>query len=278
MPEPLPPPRSVTTTTCSGEVHDQGAQVTRWVPAGAGPVLYTSTALRLEQGQAIRAGIPVCWPWFGPGRSGDLEPAHGFLRTAQWELVDEVTTDAEAVFVHRISDTAAGSPHWPYRYAVQLRSRLGADLEVSLTTTNLAEEAVDYEEALHAYLVVGDIREAHISGLDDRPFFDKVTRTTRVQSGDLRFSGETDAVFRTSDPVTLHDPVLGRRLVVSTEGTSNVVVWNPWEAKAKEVPDIGDGDWTGFVCIEGGNVLDDAVGLGPGEAHTTTYHLSVEPL
>ncbi len=278
MPEPLPPPRFVATTTCSGEVHDQGAQVTRWDPAGTEPVLYMSTAVRTERGQAVRAGIPVCWPWFGPGRRGDLEPAHGFVRTAEWELVEEATTEGEAVLVHRLTDTGAGSRHWPYRYAVHLRSRLGADLDVSLTTTNLAEEPVSYEEALHAYLVVGDVREARVSGLDGRSYLDKVTRTHRVQSGDLTFSGETDAVFRTSDPVTLHDPVLGRRLVVRTEGASNVVVWNPWEAKAKEVPDIGDDDWTGFLCVEGGNVLDDAVVLGPGEAHTTTYNLSVEPL
>ena len=278
MAEPLAPPRFVAITTCSGEVHDQGAQVVRWDPAGTERVLYVSSAVLRERGRAIRAGIPVCWPWFGPGRSGDLEPAHGFVRTAPWDLVDESTTEAEVVLVHRLTETDAASPHWPYRYALHLRSRLGADLEVSLTTTNLAEEPVDYEEALHAYLVVGDIRQVRISGLDGRRYVDKVTRTHRVHSGDLTFSGETDAVFRTPDPVTLHDPVLGRRLVVSTEGASNVVVWNPWEAKAKEVSDIGDDDWTGFVCIEGGNVLDDAVVLGPGEAHTTTYRLSVEAL
>jgi glucose-6-phosphate 1-epimerase len=278
MSQPLPPPHSVATAVCSGEVHDPGAQVTGWAPAGAAPVLYASTAVRLERGRPIRAGIPVCWPWFGPGRSGDLEPPHGFVRTAQWELVEETTTAAEAVFVHRLSHPMAGSPHWPYRYAVQLRSRLGPDLEVSLTTTNLAEEPVDYEEALHAYLVVGDIREARISGLDGMSFYDKVTRTRATHGGDLAFSGETDAVFRTADPVTVHDPVLGRRLVVTTQGASNVVIWNPWDAKAKEAEDIGDDDWTGFVCVEGANVLDDAVILGPGDSHTMTYHLSVETL
>ena len=70
-----------------------------------------------------------------------------------------------------------------------------------------------------------------------------MTGTERVQQGDLTFAGETDAVFRTSDPVTLHDPALGRRLVVTTEGAADVVVWNPWAAKAAEVPDIGDDDW-----------------------------------
>ena len=278
MTDVLAAPHTVDTATCSGEVHDQGAQVTRWAPVGVEPVLYVSTAVRCAPGTPIRAGIPVCWPWFGPGRTGDLEPAHGFLRGAPWELVDRTSTDDGVVFVHRVSDETVGSPHWPYRYAVQLRSSLGAQLELSLTTTNLAEEAFDYEEALHGYLRVGDIRSVRVTGLDGRPFYDKVAKGERVQSGDLTFSSEIDAVFRTQDPVTLHDPVLGRRITVRTSGAGNVVVWNPWAAKAKQVPDIGDDDWMQFVCVEGANALEDAVSLGPGEAHTTTYHLTVESL
>ena len=141
--------------------------------------------------------------------------------------------------------------------------------------TNTGNQPFDYEEALHAYLVVGDVTQARIEGLDGKSLFDKVTQTERVQSGDLTFAGETDAVYRTSEPVTLHDPVLGRRLVVSTEGAGNVVVWNPWADKAKEVPDIGDDDWTGFVCIEGANALEHAVTLAPGDEHTLTYRLKV---
>ena len=83
-------------------------------------------------------------------------------------------------------------------------------------------------------------------------------------------------MFRTSDPVTVHDPVLGRRLVVTTEGASNIVVWNPWEAKAADIEDLPDDDWTRFVCIEGANALDNAVALAPGESHTMTYRLAVE--
>ena len=64
--------------------------------------------------------------------------------------------------------------------------------------------------------------------------------------------------------MTVHDPVLGRRLVVTTEGASNIVVWNPWAAKAAEVADIGDGDWLRFVCVEGANVFENAVALDPG--------------
>jgi D-hexose-6-phosphate mutarotase len=271
----LPPPHTVEIATCTGEIHDQGAQVTRWAPVGVEPVLYVSSAVRYTVGSSIRAGIPVCWPWFGPGPGGGTEPQHGFVRAAPWELVQRVDADDEATFLHRVTSGTATSRAWPHAYALELRSRFGRTLEVSLTTRNTGDRPFDYEEALHAYLVVGDVRRARVEGLHGKSFFDKVTQTEREQSGDLEFSGETDAVYRTSAPVTLHDPVLGRRLVVTTEGASNVVVWNPWADKAEEVADIGDDDWTGFVCIEGANAFEHAVTLAPGEEHTLTYHLEV---
>ncbi len=229
----LPPPRTLESSAGTGEVYDQGAQVTRWTPAGADPVLYVSSDLRLAPGRSIRAGVPVCWPWFGPGRAAGMEPMHGFVRTARWDLVEETVGADEASVAYRLSSDEATSPHWPHRYTVELRAGFGRALEVSLTTTNTGDEPFDYEEALHAYLAVGDVHRVRLEGLAGKSFFDKVTGTERVQQGDLPFTGETDAVFRTSDPVTLHDPALGRRLVVSTEGARNIVVWNPWAAKAE---------------------------------------------
>lgn len=278
MTDALPPPHSVDTSTCTGEVHDQGAQVTRWAPAGADPVLYVSTAVRLARGASIRGGVPVCWPWFGPGRAAGMEPAHGFVRTAPWDLVERVDTDEATTFTHRVTSDTATSPHWPHPYAVELRSRFGRTLEISLTSTNTGADPVDLEEALHAYLVVGDVRDASLEGLDGKSFFDKVSGTEREQSGPVTFTGETDAVFRTSDPVTVVDPSLGRRLLVTTTGASNVVVWNPWEAKAAEVADIGPGDWQRFLCVEGANVFENAVALAPGESRTMTYSIEVAHL
>ena len=278
MTDALPPPHVVDIDACSGEVHDQGAQVTRWTPAGTSDVLYVSTAVRLQQGGAIRGGVPVCWPWFGPGRAAGMEPAHGFVRTAPWDLVERVEGDDAVAFSHRVTSRIATSPHWPHPYTLELRSRFGRRLELSLTSTNTSDAPVDLEEALHAYLAVGDIRQVRLEGLDGATFFDKVTDTERQQSGPVTFEGETDAVFRTSEAVTVVDPVLGRRLVITTGGASNVVVWNPWEEKAAEVRDIGDGDWLRFVCVEGANVFENAVALDPGESRTMTYTIEVEDL
>jgi glucose-6-phosphate 1-epimerase len=47
-----------------GEVYLQGAHVTSWKPTGNDEVLFVSTKSRWQEGQAIRGGIPICFPWF----------------------------------------------------------------------------------------------------------------------------------------------------------------------------------------------------------------------
>jgi len=43
-----------------------GAHVLTYQPPDQAPALWLSEHSRYEAGQAIRGGIPVIWPWFGP--------------------------------------------------------------------------------------------------------------------------------------------------------------------------------------------------------------------
>jgi glucose-6-phosphate 1-epimerase len=54
------------------------------------------------------------------------------------------------------------------------------------------------------------------------------------------------------------------------------VVWNPGEAKARAMADLGDPAWTGFVCVETVCAGSDAITLAPGAAHTLGASISVE--
>jgi len=69
-----------------GEMYLHGAQVTSWKPAGNEEVLFVSTKSRWEEGQAIRGGIPICFPWFRAKWDDPHAPAHGFVRTKTWQL------------------------------------------------------------------------------------------------------------------------------------------------------------------------------------------------
>src|SRR5215472_14528089 len=56
----------------------QGAQVTAWRPPDERPVLFTSPNSALAPWRAIRGGIPIVFPWFGPSRHTPAAPQHGF--------------------------------------------------------------------------------------------------------------------------------------------------------------------------------------------------------
>ncbi len=62
-----------------------GAHLLSWKPEGETEVLWLSDATSFKKGAAIRGGVPICWPWFGPSAQPGL-PSHGFARNQQWTL------------------------------------------------------------------------------------------------------------------------------------------------------------------------------------------------
>ena len=92
----------------------------------------------------------------------------------------------------------------------------------------------------------------------------------------LRLTGETDRVYLSGGPVTVEDPVLGRRLRITMRGAADTVVWNPWSEKAAAMSDFGDEEWPAMLCLEGANALEHAVRVAPGEVHELGYRIDVE--
>ncbi len=259
----------------TAEVHDQGAQVTLWAPTDAEPVLWLGPHARFVAGQAIRGGVPICFPWFGAGRGGDLSPGHGFARTTGWRLVSEAATGGVVTLDYEITDADIAATAFPGPYRAAYRLALGSHLELALTVTNTGSAAFEVEEALHTYLMVGDVRETVLEGLEGAEYTDKVHGGVRRQDGAVRFEGRTDRVYRSPGPVRLVDPVLGRSLVIETAGAANVVVWTPWSDLGSRTADIGADSWSRFVCVEAANALDDFVSVPPGGSHTLGYRLAV---
>lgn len=76
----------VTAPSASAEIYLHGAQLTSWQPVNAEEVLFLSEHSNWQDGRAIRGGIPVCFPWFR-SKADDLSaPAHGVVRTKEWQL------------------------------------------------------------------------------------------------------------------------------------------------------------------------------------------------
>lgn len=273
------PALRVNTPACTGEVYLLGAHVTEWTPAGAEPVLWMSEKSQFAAGAPIRGGVPICAPWFGPGKNGDLAPAHGWFRTATWNLASASAEDDEVRLTFTLDGRDAEVPEGASRgvrgeYTVTFGSALG----LSLTVTS--DDALELEEALHTYLAVSDIAEVTVEGLDGTRYVDKAPggRAVNAQQGALKFLRETDRVYGHEGSASVVDPGKGRRITVEKEGSGSTVVWNPWTAKAAAMPDFGDDEWHGMVCAEVANALAKSVSLEPGGSHTMKATYSVSAL
>jgi glucose-6-phosphate 1-epimerase len=261
----------VFTPAVEGEVYLHGAHVTRWAPRGQRPVLFLSSKSLFAPDKAIRGGVPVIFPWFGPRSDGKSGPMHGFARTLPWTVEETRLRDDGAVEI-----ALALVPNGTARdlgftdFHLRLRVIFGAVLEMELETRNEAPAPLVYEEALHSYFAISDIRQVAISGLENTAYIDKTDGFLQKVQGaaPLRIAKETDQVhLSTTAACVIHDPEWKRRIIVEKSGSSTTVVWNPWIEKAKTLTDMAPDEWQRMICVETVNAARDAIHLEPGATH-----------
>lgn len=268
----------VTTEGSTAEVYLLGAQVTSWCPRGGDEALFLSGKSHFVVGKAIRGGFPICFPWFRGKSDNPAAPAHGFVRTREWRL--DATTEGSdgGVTVDLSTETDTDSARWwPYQCHVRYRVTVDKSLGLELTVTNTGKDSFDFEEALHTYFRVADVREVRVLGLDGVKFLDNMDgNKKKVQSGALALSGPTDnAYINTTHTVEVVDSGAGRILRTEKENSATTVVWNPWDKGAAKLADLGDDEWQDMICAEASNILGAAVRLNEGETHTIRANLSV---
>jgi len=257
----------------------QGGHVSHFQPKGEKPVLWMSGESRFEAGKPIRGGVPVCFPWFGPKAGAPEAPMHGFARILTW-AVSGVTREPDGSLraVLELSAESAARAGFRHELALSLSVRVGRSLRMELTVRNVNGAAAGFEAALHSYFAVSDVRAVRIRGLEGLAYIDKTAAMARKpgEAGPIAIAAETDRVYPGSTgTVTIEDPGWHRRIVISKSGSRTTVVWNPWIAKAKALPDFGDDEWTAMVCVETANAGDDFIRLAPGASHAMTATIEV---
>jgi glucose-6-phosphate 1-epimerase len=273
------PKITLTSPDGEAEVYLHGAHVSRWRPKGQKDVLFMSAASQFASDKPIRGGVPLIFPWFGPRQGNPQSPAHGFARVLPWNVVacDRQSDGSCAMSLELTSDDATRKT-WPHDFRLRFTIAAAKKLSMTLTVFNTGPQPFVFEEAMHTYLAVGDVRQASITGLAGATFIDKVDGFARKQQGPepIRITGETDRVYlNTKSACVVNDPAWGRKLVVEKENSNATVVWNPWIAKAKAMSDFGDEEWPDMLCVETCNCADHAVTLAPGASHAMTAIVSV---
>ncbi|MBI5383704.1 MAG: D-hexose-6-phosphate mutarotase [Verrucomicrobia bacterium] len=268
------PKIEVTTDWGSAEVYLHGAHVTDFRLKGQPPLLFTSQCSRFEDGQPIRGGIPVIFPWFG-AREG--EPMHGCARLVDWELHEAITVPDGGVSLRfNLIDRSLCATFPPYHanYVVTVTDQLA--LELILTNTS-ADQSFTFENCLHTYFAVGDANAISISGLQGVDYLDKVENFVwKTETADaVKIAAEVDRIyFNTTGAVEIHDPKLGRKVRIEKSGSASTVVWNPWINRSQQMPDFGNDEYKQMVCVESGNVGPNKLSLQPGRSSVLKVVLS----
>ncbi|WP_296234977.1 D-hexose-6-phosphate mutarotase [Pseudomonas sp. UBA4617] len=271
-------------------IAQQGAQILSYQCVGQPPLLWLSDQAIFRQGKSVRAGVPVCWPWFGNLQRnpqavqamyhGEQPPAHGLARTRDWQLlgIEEAGDGLRIEF--ELPEAQGNLADWPHDVELKLLVELGVDLKLSLTSRNMGNTPVILSQALHSYFAVSDVRQVRVEGVEGLGYIETLADwQQRQQHGALAFAGETDRIYLATPPqLSIVDPHWNRRITLTSSGSRSAVIWNPWTERAKELPDMADDGWQRMLCIETANVWDDLVELKPGATHSLGLVVASEAL
>ena len=259
----------------------RGAQVLSWRLAGqSDDVLWLSPVAKLGTGKAVRGGVPICWPWFGPHPLDPTLPAHGFVRAVPWRVLGSAASPSRARLVLEFATGVVDPAVWPHSARSEIEITVGETLTIALSTDNLGSEPFCLTQALHTYIAVGDVGRVVVTDLAGRTYIDQIDgNARRIQRGGIQFAGEVDRIYQGSpDDIVVTDRSLGREIRVSKSGSSSTVVWNPGREKAQRLGDMGEDGYKRMLCIETANAGDDAVTLASRARHRIHSEIRVRSL
>jgi glucose-6-phosphate 1-epimerase len=254
----------------------QGAQILQWMPKEQNTsVIWVSDAAVYQTGKGVRGGVPICWPWFG---AVEGKPAHGFVRTRLWQVIETSHCDTETSITLSIQSDESTRAIWDNSFTLNITLVLGETLTIKLDTLNTGSNDFTITEALHTYFGVDDISQMQVKGLDGVAYLDKVQGMNRFdQSGDVLMSGEeVDRVYLdTTGDVIIADEQLKRQIIIRKENAPTTIVWNPGAEKEKGFADMAEGDYRQMLCVESGTAGNTEVTVPAGKQHSLVVHYLV---
>ncbi|MDX1537987.1 D-hexose-6-phosphate mutarotase [Arsukibacterium sp.] len=233
-----------------------GGQVLSYQPTAGNEVLWLSDKAQWHNGAAIRGGVPVCWPWFGPAtdkikpRQHTL-PNHGLVRNRLWQCTDRLVTANNTSLSLSITVNDLPAAIWPeHTRPKPVNLVLTLLLSRSELTMQLSCDSPLYQQAaLHSYFRIDNLQQTRVTGLSQH-YFDKVSDASQItEANETGFSTETDRIYhKTGRQLQLISTK--QALTIEQRGHDASVIWNPGQQKSRDLPDMADHGFTEFVCVE----------------------------
>uniref|UniRef100_A0A6N2MNI2 glucose-6-phosphate 1-epimerase n=1 Tax=Salix viminalis TaxID=40686 RepID=A0A6N2MNI2_SALVM len=243
-------PRIILTdpTGSSAEVLLYGGQVVSWKNERREELLFMSSKAIWKPSKAIRGGIPVCFPQFG---NLDSTERHGFARNKLWSLDSDPSplppTNNQSSVDLILKSTEEDLKTWPRSFELRLRITLSASkLTLISRVRNTDNKPFSFTFALRNYLSVSDISEVRVEGLETLDYLDNLMHRERFteQADAITFDGE----------IAIIDHEKKRTFVLRKDGMPDAVMWNPWDKKAKALPDMGDEEYKSMLCVDSASI------------------------
>lgn len=243
----------------------QGAHLLSFVPAESEDLLWLSPNCNFSEGAALRGGIPVCLPWFGPHPADSQAAKHGFARNNVWQLTSASSSTDNTIDL-LFSFSSKDHPLFPQAFSATLRFSLGTSAKLELTVTNESDSPLATSWALHSYHPVSDLSKVEVPVLAGKTYLDNLEKhASKQQNGPLQFHGEVDRLF----PAVTESLIIENsqpRIRIDHNNAPSVVTWNPGPTNAANIADIGAGQEQHYICVERGAILADKWNIAAGES------------
>ncbi|XP_060073214.1 uncharacterized protein LOC132553028 [Ylistrum balloti] len=234
-------------------VHLHGATALSW-KCGGREILFLSKQAVLDSSKAIRGGIPLVFPQFGPWTCG---PQHGFARNKRWSVDSQPQMENGTVKCSlALTDDEDTRKVWNYQFKLVYTLELTtSSLSTRLTVHNTGGESFTFTTLMHSYFLTPDISTTSVRGLKGLTYTDKVQDGKDFQEDrdDVTIPENYDRVYQKC-PSTVTMDCSSHTVSVNLSNFTDVVVWNPWSEKAKTMSDFGNEEYKTMVCVEAGSV------------------------
>ncbi|KAJ2376318.1 hypothetical protein IW150_002056 [Coemansia sp. RSA 2607] len=250
--------------SASVEIYVYGATVTSWKCASGAERLFVSRQAVLDGSKPIRGGIPLVFPQFGPGAL----PQHGFARNQRWAFLGATEHGAGVAATFELRDTEeTRASAWPFRFVLTYTVDLTAHtLSTIMKCENADERPFEFTALMHTYFGVQDIAQVEVEGLEGASYDDKISGQMGAKEARASVTVGTneDRVYcDVEDNVVVRERA-GGSVAIRRFNFKDIVLWNPWEQKAKEMADFADDEYHRMICVEAGTVAS-SIALKPGQ-------------
>ncbi len=260
---------SINNSFASARITLYGAQIISYKPFGTQDVLWVSDNATFKEGKAIRGGIPICFPWFGPHNTDNTKPQHGFARTSNWQvLAVQQLADGATDIQFMLEQSEKTLNLWPFPFKAVINFIVGNTLQVIFSVTNTGTTSLEYSDALHTYFNISDIAAIELDGFDNAPYYEAFGDELLQQKKTTLHPGieNNRRYIQHTGKAVITDPGFNRKIVIKKTGSKVTVVWNPGPITSKKFSDMSPEGYKNFICVEPANAYPgiDMVNVAPG--------------